>query len=184
MVPPRLSPARLCTRALIPFGHQADDRVGAGPELGRRGAVQAGASRAASMHASCMPKQMPRNGRCLAGVGDRRDLALHAALAEAARDQHRVHAMQAVGMVGVSEFLGVDPTQADPHVVGDAAVDQGLVQRFVGVEQPGVLAHHRDRDLAFRPMQPMDDSASAQVGRALVRQAERLRSWVSRPCSW
>ena len=114
-----------------------------------------------------MPKQMPRNGSVLlAGVGHGRDLALGAALAEAAGNQHRVHAVQAVALVGVRELLGIDPMQIDAHIVGDAAVDQRLVQRFVGVEQAGVLADDGDRDLALRPMQPVDDLApDAQVGR-------------------
>ena len=55
-------------------------------------------------------------------------------------------------LVGVRELLGVDPVQVHADVVGDAAVGQRLVQRFVGVEQAGVLADHGDRDLAFRPM--------------------------------
>ena len=88
----------------------------------------------------------------VAGVGDGRDLALDAALAEAAGHQHRVHAVQAVGLVGVRELLGIDPMQLDAHIVGDAAMHQRLVQRFVGVEQAGVLADDGDRDLALRAL--------------------------------
>ena len=158
-MPPRLSPdaAPLDGAVLLPLGHQADDRVGARAELGRGGAVQAHATRrldAGELHAEADAQERQR---LLAGVGDGRDLALDAALAEAARDQDRVHAVQAVAVVGVGELLGVDPVQVDPDIVGDAAVDQRLVERFVGVEQAGVLADHGDRDLALRPMQPAHD---------------------------
>ena len=52
------------------------------------------------MTASCMPKQMPRYGSVvLARVADRLDLALEAALAEAAGNQDGVHVGEAPGAV-------------------------------------------------------------------------------------
>ena len=167
---------------LLPLGHQADDRVGAGAELGRRGAVQAhppGRLDAGELHAEADAQERQR---LLAGVGDGRDLALDAALAEAARDQDGVHPVQPVGLVGVGELLGVDPVQVDADIVGDAAVDQRLVERLVGVEQARVLADHGHRHLALGPVQPADDLAPrAQVGPALVGQAQRAQELRVQP---
>ena len=46
------------------------------------------------------------------------------------------------------EGLALDPVQAHAHVTGQAAVDEGLDQRLVGVGQARVLAHYGDGDLA------------------------------------
>ena len=47
------------------------------------------------------------------------------------------------------EQLGVEPADVDLDPVGDAAVDQRLVQRLVGVRQADIFADDADRHLAF-----------------------------------
>ena len=74
--------------AVLPLGDERDHRVRRlGIELGAVARPRAPRLwRAYSITASCMPRQMPRYGHAvLARVADRRDLALDAALAEAAR---------------------------------------------------------------------------------------------------
>ena len=52
--------AAFAARCPHPFGHQADHRLLGRAELGRARAFDAGQSRAASITAICMPKQMPK----------------------------------------------------------------------------------------------------------------------------
>jgi hypothetical protein len=64
-----------------------------------------------------MPRQMPKNGTfVLARVADRLDLALGAAIAEAARHEDRVEAGQRGGARAL-DLLGVDVLEVDAHVV-------------------------------------------------------------------
>ena len=53
-----------------------------------------------------------------------------------------------------------------PDVVGDAAVDQRLVDRLVGVGELGVLADHRDPHLARCGLQDLARTIAAQVRRS------------------
>ena len=65
-------------------------------ELGAVGLLQPGTSRAYSIVAHCMPRQIPKNGNLvLAGVLNGVDHSLNAALAEAAGNQDAVVAAQA-----------------------------------------------------------------------------------------
>ncbi len=61
-----------------------------------------------------MPRQIPKNGMpVLARVADRRDLPLGAAIAEAARDEHRVEVReQRLGAL-LLDLLGVDVLELD-----------------------------------------------------------------------
>ena len=52
------------------------------------------------------------------------------------------------------ENLALDPVEIDLHLVGDAAVVQGLDQRLIGVLQAGVFADDGDVDLALRVVDP------------------------------
>ena len=60
----------------------------------------------------------------LARVLGRGDLALEAALAEAARHDDRVDAAQLTGDVVVVDLLGLNPEDLDSRVEGSAGVDQ------------------------------------------------------------
>ena len=55
----------------------------------------------------------------------------------------------ATSAFGMLEQLGVDPVDVDLGAVGDAAVDQRLVQALVGVGQADIFADDADRDLAL-----------------------------------
>ena len=77
---------------------------------------------------------------------------------EAAGHQDAVDAGQMRDRVFLLENLGIDPAQFDPGVVGDAAVGQRLLERFIGILQAGIFAGDGDRHLAFRPDHPVDDA--------------------------
>ena len=68
--------------------------------------------RAASMQAICMPRQMPKKGTSRSRAKwTRGDLALAAALAEAAGDEDGVHRLERGGDLGLGmlEQFGVEP---------------------------------------------------------------------------
>ena len=77
---------------------------------------------------------------------------------------------------GTLEDLAVYPVQPYPYLVGDAAVDQRLVQRLVAVEQRRVLADHGDPHLALggpdrvQHAMPCHQVRFARVGQAEVPQ--------------
>ena len=128
--------------------------------------------RAASMTAICMPKQMPKYGTLpLARETRRLDLALGAALAEAAGHEDRVHAFELLHRLALGlEHLGIDPVELDPDIVGDAAMGHRLGQRFVAVGQMRVLADDRDLDLALGPADAVDDRVPAgKIGLARLK---------------
>ena len=83
----------------------------------------------------------------LARVAHRLDLALDAALAEAARHQDRVHILEHLHAV-LLDVGGLDVVDVDARAALQAAVHQRLVQRQVGVADLHVLADHGDVDLA------------------------------------
>ncbi len=97
--------------------------------------------RANSTTAICIPRQIPRYGnRPFARHPRRRDLALDPALAEAARDQDPVGALELLGV----EVLGVDELDVDLDAVMDPAVLERLDHRLVGVFEADVLADQGD----------------------------------------
>jgi hypothetical protein len=160
--------------AAHPFGHQPDHRLGRLAELGGAGVRDAGEV-PRRLDAGHLHAEADAEIRHVAGARKARgaDLALRPALAEAARHQDAVHVLEERRGVLALEDLRLDPLQVDPDLVGDAAVDQRLLQRLVGVEQAGVLAHDGDRHLAFRVGDAVGDFAPpAKVGLGLARQPE------------
>ena len=146
--------------ALQPFGHQADNWVFGLPELGGACALEtsliARRFNAGHLHAEADAEE---RRIVLARERHSSDLAFAAALAETARHQDAVHAVQ-IFVPSVAEFfelLGLDPADVDLDVVGDAAVVQRFDQRFVGVLELGVLADHADRDFAVGRLQTLYD---------------------------
>ena len=144
--------ARLALIAAHPIGHQPHHRLGAGAEFGAGGGgdVQQVPRRLddGHLHAEADPQE---GDFSLAREPHGLNFAARAALTKAAGHQDAVHPIQAPDnfvLLALEEFA-IHPIQLHPHLVGDAAMRQRLVQRFIGVQQPGVLAHHRDRDLAL-----------------------------------
>ena len=87
----------------------------------------------------------------LAGEADRLDLAVDAALAEAAGHQHAVDPGERLARP--LRARSPPPRSADdphPRVVGDAGVVERLVDRLVGVVVLDVLADDGDRDFVSR----------------------------------
>ena len=82
-----------------------------------------------------------------AGVFDRLDHAFNAALAEATRNEDGVNAFEAPGAV-LFDIGRIDVLHLHVGVRRDAGVDQGFVQRLVGIRVVNVLPDHRDRDRA------------------------------------
>jgi len=61
------------------------------------------------------------------GILDSLDLALDAALSEAARNEHPVNSAAGGTGTGLLDVLGVDMNEGYAAVIGDSAVHQGLV---------------------------------------------------------
>ena len=92
------------------------------------------------------PETDPKEGNpVLARVLDRLNLALGAAVAEAAWHQDRVVLAQARLEVSAFELFAVDVVEVELHVALERGVHQGLVQRLVRVAQVHVLADERNR---------------------------------------
>src|SRR5471030_1468279 len=155
--------------ALYPFGHQADDAMIGGAELARRGGfdTQQIAGRLDHRHLHAEADAEERH-LALARELDRVDLALGAALAEAAGYQNAVHVLEMADRVVALEDLGVHPLQPDLHVAAEAAVRQRLGERLVGIEQHRVLADHRDRHLALGFAHRAHDATPAVEVRLLL----------------
>src|SRR3546814_6509447 len=79
-------------------------------------------------------------------------LAFRSALAEAAGDEDAVHRVEPGDEIlfALLEQFGVEPADVDLDPVRHAAVDQRLVQRFIGVGQRDIFADDADRHLALR----------------------------------
>ena len=107
----------------------------------------------------------------LAGEMDGGDLALAAALAEAAGDEDAVHRLELRGDLGLGmlEQLGVEPVDVDLDPVGEAAVDQRLGQALIGVGRPTYL-----------PTTPIVTSPSGLNSRS-VTSSQRAISGSARP---
>jgi hypothetical protein len=92
----------------------------------------------------------------LARVLDCRDLALDAALAEAARDEDRVHVLQRLDAARLDR-LGIHVVDVHARARLDARVDQRFGERLVRILQVHVLADHRDVDLVLGVLEAVDD---------------------------
>ncbi len=75
------------------------------------------------------------------------DLALRAAVAEAAGHQNAIELLQHRQAAFFLQILGIDAHDVHAAIIGDAGVGHGLVHGFVGVLQLDVLAHDPDGDL-------------------------------------
>ena len=107
------------------------------------------------------------------GEGHRRHFAGAAAFAETAGHQDAVDILKIVDDAFRLECFGVDPSGVDAHIIGDAAVSQGLGQGFIGIDQAGVFADDGDAHLALGLADALDDGLPAsQVRRGLVGDAE------------
>ena len=76
--------------------------------------------------------------------------AARAAVAEAARHQDAVRAVEQLFAARLLERLGLDPADVDAQAVLEAAVVERLVQALVRVLVADVLADDVDRDLVGR----------------------------------
>ena len=137
--------------ALHPLGHGAHDGLLGLAELGGARILDP-AQRACRLDASHLHAEADAEIGHLAGAGEGRrlDLAFRTTLTEAARNEDAVHALEIGGRVLLLEDFRLDPVEVDLHLVGDAAMDERLLQRLVGIEQTGVLSHHGDVHLALR----------------------------------
>ena len=90
-----------------------------------------------------------------AGVGERAELALETAHAEAAGHAHGVDVLQVLGSTGRGlALVGGDPAQVDLGLVGEPAGPERLGDGQVGVVEVDVLADERDDDLLLRVVHP------------------------------
>src|SRR5215471_10928428 len=97
------------------------------------------------LHAKADPEE---RDLFLAGVADGGDLAFGAARAEARRHQDPVDVAEEGLGSALLDLLAVDVADEHPAVVGDAAVDQRLVQRLVALHELDVLADEADAHAA------------------------------------
>ncbi len=142
--------ARLhAARLVLPLGDQRDHRMRRrAVELGAVGVGEAEHVAAEFDDRHLHPQADAEVGHAvLAGVAHCLDLALDAALAEAARHQDGIHALAGMGAV-LLDVRGLDVVDVDAGAGLQPAVHQRLVQRQVGVADLHVLADHRDVDLA------------------------------------
>ena len=143
--------ADLLYAALLPLGHQTDERIGTGAEFGRAGALDADeiACRLDDRHLHAEADAEIRH-MAFACKTRRVDLAFRAAFAEAPRHEDAVDVFEMRDGVLVFEDFGLKPFDVDADIVGDAAVGQRLGQRLIGVVQAGIFANDGNGDLAFR----------------------------------
>ena len=180
MVPPR-SPLSVRRCNSLPLSHSVI-RPTTGSlrraELGRVGLLDA-AQIARGFHHRHLHAEADAEIRHIALARELRrlDLALGAALAEAAGHQDAVDVLEEGRRVLVLEHLGLDPVEIDLHLVGDAAMRQRLDQRFIGVLHAGVFADDGDGDVAFRIADALVDGAPARkLGRRARLDAEGRRA--------
>src|SRR5438874_4798236 len=83
--------------------------------------------------------------------------AARAAVAEAARHENAVRAVEQRTAVRLLERLGLDPLDVHLQAMREAAVVERLVQALVGILVADVLADDMDRDLVLRILDPVDE---------------------------
>ncbi len=81
---------------------------------------------------------------------------------------------QDLGRVLFLQRLRFDPIDLDAQPVGQAAVDEGLVQAHVGIVEPGVLADESDLDDVLGVLDPVDHGLPRGQVLCPARQAEHL----------
>ncbi len=108
------------------------------------------------------------------------DLALDAAVAEAARHDDTVHAAQAIDPL-LLDVGGLDEMDIDTRARVDAAMQQRLDERDVGILEIHVLADHGDVHLGRRVLLGLDDRVPfAEIRRRQI-QPELLRDDLVEP---
>src|SRR5207237_143197 len=146
--------------AILPLGDQRHYRV-------RRCGIELGAVRIGE--ASLVPRifddrQLHSQANAeignavLARMANRLDLALDAALAESARHQDRVHALEAVDTVAFHGFR-IEVMNGALAAGVNAGVGQRVAQRYVRFGQVDVFADHGDVDVVLRMDQRFDQVA-------------------------
>ena len=141
--------------------------------------------RAPSMHAICMPRQMPKNGisRSRANL----TLAILPSLPRSPKPPGtRIpcsgSSSATTSASGMLEQLGVDPLDVDLGAVGDAAVDQGLAQALVGVGKADIFADDADRHLAVVMVDAVHDLVPAgEIGLRRVGDPEGAQHFIVEP---
>src|SRR5881394_2001036 len=104
--------------AAHPLGHEADDGLLARPELGGAGLGDADEIARRLDHRHLHAEADAEVGHLArAREAGRQDLALRAALAEAAGDENAVHVLQIRRRVLALEHLALDPGELDLHLV-------------------------------------------------------------------
>ena len=85
------------------------------------------------------------------------------------------------GQLAALDLLGVDVDQLDLGVVGDAAVEQRLVQALVGVGELDVLADDADPHVVVRVLDARHQALPAGEVAVVVREVEQLEHDVVEP---
>ena len=121
----------------------------------------------------------------LAGVAGGGDLALEAAGAEAAGDDHAVELGQATGGQQAFDVLGLDPVDLDLGAVVEPGVLQALDDGQVGVGQLHVLADQADAHRLGGRLDEVDDPLPrAQVELRVPSIRSTSQTTSSRPSAW
>src|SRR6185312_223713 len=136
--------------AAQPFRHQADQRLFRRPELGGIGLLDADEI-ARGFDDSHLHAEADTEIRHVALARElrRADLALGAALAEAAGHQYTVDVLEERRRILVLEHLALDPVEIDLHLVGDAAMGERFDQRLIRILHAGIFADDGDGDITF-----------------------------------
>ena len=123
--------------------------------------------RANSMIATCSPRQMPKNGRSFSRA--QRTASTIPSMPRSPNPPGMSSPSQppsrrlAARLIG--ELIAGDPLDLDPGLARDAAVNQRLLHRLVGVVQVGVLPDHGDPHPVGRMQDPLGhDLPGLEVG--------------------
>ena len=136
---------------ILPFGDHRNDRM-------RRGTVEFRAVRVRqTQHVATVLDDRNLHAETdaeirhtlLARIAHSLDLALDAALAEAARHENRIHALERMSSM-LLDVGGLDVVNVHARAALQAAMHERLMQRQIGVADLHVLADHRNVDLAIR----------------------------------
>src|SRR5215472_15067164 len=94
-----------------------------------------------------------------AGIADGNQHAFDSAFAETAGNQDPVVLGQLffVGLVPGFEALSLDPVEVELEVVGEGAVDQGFLERFVRVLVLDIFTHNADGDFRLGIVDAVDE---------------------------
>ena len=90
----------------------------------------------------------------LPGIGDRLNFAFHTATAEATGYEYAVAGVQFVQIRAVFKAVCADILQGYLGVVGNATVNERLVQTLVGFGQINIFAGNADSHRSFRVLDP------------------------------